>query len=156
VDLEIAAEYRLIDGDPEDETYPAAIAARVVPTEWLDTRSIGTATHGGAFVDVGHSDSLADLAEGVAVEMHVADLGADLPVAPLQPLVDRRVGHVEHSVAATADVSNPGCTPRSDRSPREDTGLSRAFGPRRDRRGPNEPETAANCGHRPQVIPLRD
>ena len=66
VDLQIAADYQLIHGDPEDAAYPDAVPAGVVPREWLDARLVGTATHDGWFVDLGHSDSLVHLRTALA------------------------------------------------------------------------------------------
>ena len=37
-----------------------------MPKEWIETRLVGTAIHDGAFVDVGHSDSLAYLRGALA------------------------------------------------------------------------------------------
>src|SRR3954471_6743620 len=60
-DLELVAELERIAGDGRSAPPPGA-----VPVEWLDTRTVGTATHGGAFADVGHSDSLAHLRAALA------------------------------------------------------------------------------------------
>jgi hypothetical protein len=68
-DLDIVAELQLIEGDPQDDAYPDAIAPGTVPREWLDTRAIGTATHDGTFVDVGRSDSLAHLRAALAARV---------------------------------------------------------------------------------------
>ncbi len=56
-----AAEQQAIDGDPEDAGYPEPLAGGVVPSEWIETRLLGTARHAGGFVDLGRSDSLAHL-----------------------------------------------------------------------------------------------
>jgi hypothetical protein len=69
VDLHVAAELQSIAGDPEDGAYPGLIPAGVVPREWLETRVLGTATHPGAFVDLGHSDSLAHLRVALAARV---------------------------------------------------------------------------------------
>jgi hypothetical protein len=61
VDLHVVAELQAIDDDPDDARYPEALRGGVVPTEWLHTRVLGTAQHAGAFVDLGHSHSLAHL-----------------------------------------------------------------------------------------------
>jgi hypothetical protein len=66
VDLHIAAEQQAIEGDPEDADYPEPLAGGVVPIEWTETRLVGAARHGGGFVDLGHSDSLAHLREALA------------------------------------------------------------------------------------------
>lgn len=66
VDLQVSAELPLIDGDPEDEGFPEPVAGGVVPAEWIETRLIGTATHDGDFVDVGQSDSIANLRAALA------------------------------------------------------------------------------------------
>jgi hypothetical protein len=68
-DLELAAELALIHADPADQDHPAWVAPGVVPREWLEMRAIGTATHDGAFVDVGHSDSLAHLRVALAARV---------------------------------------------------------------------------------------
>jgi hypothetical protein len=65
-DLDIAAELRSIEGDPEDVGYPDAIAGGVVPSEWPRSRAAGVATHDGSFVDIAHSDSLAHLRAALA------------------------------------------------------------------------------------------
>jgi hypothetical protein len=56
----------LIEGDPDDARYPDPLPAGVVPNEWTGSRAAGVATHEGAFVDVGHSDSLAHLRAALA------------------------------------------------------------------------------------------
>ena len=61
VDVHVAAELQAIAGDPEDTAYPEPVAGGVVPTEWIETRLLGTARHAGGFADLGHSDSLAHL-----------------------------------------------------------------------------------------------
>jgi hypothetical protein len=61
VDLHVAGELQAIEGDPDDAKYPEPIRVGLVPTEWPETRIIGTATHEGRFVDVGHPDSLTHL-----------------------------------------------------------------------------------------------
>jgi hypothetical protein len=66
VDLQLAAELEAIDGDSEDAAFPAPVPAGVVPAEWLETRLLGTARHGGGFVDLGHSGSLAHLRAALA------------------------------------------------------------------------------------------
>jgi hypothetical protein len=65
-DLHVEAELRLIAGDGEDERYPELVDAAVVPKEWLESRLLGTATHHGAFVDLGHGDSFAHLRAALA------------------------------------------------------------------------------------------
>jgi hypothetical protein len=64
--LRFSAELRLIDGDPRDEGFPEAVPGGVVPAESIETRLIGTARHDGNFVDVGHSDSIANLRAALA------------------------------------------------------------------------------------------
>jgi hypothetical protein len=66
VDLHVAAELQAIDGDPEDDACGEPLAGGVVPMEWIETRLLGTARHAGAFVDLGHSDSLAHLRTALA------------------------------------------------------------------------------------------
>ena len=68
-DLELAAELALIEADPADLQHPASLAPGIVPREWLETRAIGSATHDGAFVDVGHSDSVAHLRTALAARV---------------------------------------------------------------------------------------
>jgi RES domain len=65
-DLELAAECALIAPDPRDADFAPALGAGVVPTEWCATRAIGSARHGGAFADVGRSESLAALRSALA------------------------------------------------------------------------------------------
>jgi hypothetical protein len=65
-DLELAAECALIAADPRDADFAPALGAGVVPVEWCATRVIGAARHGGAFADVGHSESLAALRSALA------------------------------------------------------------------------------------------
>src|SRR4051794_26285173 len=62
-DLELAAELALIDSDEDDA---APLAPGVVPREWLDARAMGSARHHGAFLDAGHSGSLAHLRAALA------------------------------------------------------------------------------------------
>lgn len=69
VDLHVAADLQLIAGDPEDDRYPDLVPTGVVPREWLETRLLGMATHPGAFVDLGHSDSLAHLRAALAARV---------------------------------------------------------------------------------------
>lgn len=68
-DLEIVAAIELIQGDPEDEAFSTTIPSGVVPAEWLDVRAIGTASHDGLFVEVGHSDSVAHLRAALAARV---------------------------------------------------------------------------------------
>ena len=65
-DLELAAECALIEGDPRDADFAPALAPGVVPIEWCATRVIGSARHGGAFADVGRSESLGVLRSALA------------------------------------------------------------------------------------------
>jgi hypothetical protein len=65
-DLELVAELALIAGDDDDA---ASLAPGVVPREWLDARVIGRARHAGAFVDLGHSDTLAHLRAALAARV---------------------------------------------------------------------------------------
>jgi RES domain len=64
-DLELAAELALIQGDDD----PPSLPPGVVPREWLDARAMGIARHDGAFVDAGHSDSLAHLRSALAARI---------------------------------------------------------------------------------------
>ena len=65
-DLHVAAELQAIVGDPEDGAHPEALPGGVVPIEWIETRVLGTARHGGGFVDLGRSESLAHLRTALA------------------------------------------------------------------------------------------
>jgi hypothetical protein len=65
-DLHVAAELQAIVGDPEDVAYLETVPGGVVPIEWIETRVLGIARHGGGFVDLGHSDSLAHLRTALA------------------------------------------------------------------------------------------
>ena len=75
VDLHVAGELQAIEGDRDDADYPEPIPVGLVPTEWPDTRLVGTATHEGGFVDLGHPDSLAHLR--VALAHRVVHHGLD-------------------------------------------------------------------------------
>jgi RES domain len=46
-DIDIAAEYRSIEGDPEDEGYPDPLPAGVVPSEWPSSRGRSRDARGG-------------------------------------------------------------------------------------------------------------
>jgi hypothetical protein len=66
IDVALVAELDLIDDDGEFPT----VAAGVVPSEWLETRCVGTATAQSLrFVDVSHSHSLAHLRERLAARL---------------------------------------------------------------------------------------
>ena len=56
-DIAIDAEYALIEPDERDDAFPT-IEAGLIPAGWRDKRYIGTASHSGRFVDIGHSESL--------------------------------------------------------------------------------------------------
>jgi hypothetical protein len=62
-DPELVAALREIEGEGE------ALAPGVVPREWLEVRAIGTAEHGGVFVDLGHSETLAHLRSALAARL---------------------------------------------------------------------------------------
>lgn len=66
VDIHVAAELNEIVSDGKDSEYPQLLPVGVVPREWLETRLMGTARHDGAFVDLGHGDSLAHLRTALA------------------------------------------------------------------------------------------
>ena len=68
-DLELAAELSLIASDAEDERHAGSLPPGAVPREWLDARAVGSATHDGAFVDAGHSASLAHLRANLAARV---------------------------------------------------------------------------------------
>jgi hypothetical protein len=81
-DPTIVAEYaQIVVDDPDQDDFPT-IAPGVVPRDWFDTRLLGTARHEGAFADVGHSTSLAQLRVALAprlVHYGLDDLdGSDL------------------------------------------------------------------------------
>jgi hypothetical protein len=67
-DLAIEAEYTLIETDERDDAFPTLAPGRV-PADCGDKRCIGTASHSGRFVDVGHSDSLAHLRSALAARL---------------------------------------------------------------------------------------
>jgi hypothetical protein len=61
VDVQLLAELDAIEGDERDDAFPT-VPGGVVPSVWLATRRIGTATAASLwFVDVAHSESLAQL-----------------------------------------------------------------------------------------------
>jgi hypothetical protein len=79
-DTALVAEYAQMTVEDGDEY--ATIAPGIVPGDWPDRRHLGTATHPGPFVDIGHSDSLAHLRAELAAQLlhhDVDDLdGGDL------------------------------------------------------------------------------
>jgi hypothetical protein len=69
VDLQLVAELGAIAGDEDDDAFPT-LPSGTVPSDWLVTRCIGTASASSlAFVDVAHSSSLAHLRERLAARM---------------------------------------------------------------------------------------
>jgi hypothetical protein len=69
VDVQLLAELDAIEGDERDDAFPTARSG-VVPSDWLATRRIGTATAASLwFVDVAHSESLVHLRECLAARL---------------------------------------------------------------------------------------
>jgi hypothetical protein len=67
-DLAIDAEYALIEPDERDDAFPT-LDGGLIPTDWREKRYIGTASHGGRFVDIGRSESLAHLRSALAARL---------------------------------------------------------------------------------------
>ena len=67
-DLAIDAEYALIEPDERDDAFPT-LEGGLIPTDWREKRYIGTASHGGRFVDIGRSESLAHLRTALAARL---------------------------------------------------------------------------------------
>jgi hypothetical protein len=67
-DVAIDAEYALIQADERDDAFPT-LEPGLVPADWRAKRYIGTASHEGRFVDVGHSDSVAHLRSALAARL---------------------------------------------------------------------------------------
>lgn len=64
-DVAIVAEYAEIRGDDRDASFPT-LERGIVPADWREKRCIGTGSHSGRFVDVGHSDSLSHVRTALA------------------------------------------------------------------------------------------
>ncbi len=67
-DVAIDAEYAQIESDARDAAFPT-LDPGLVPADWREKRCIGTASQGGRFVDIGHSESLAHLRTALAARL---------------------------------------------------------------------------------------
>lgn len=77
-DPRLATEIAQVEGDAADDTFPTVGPGQVDRT-WLERRRLGTGALAGGFVDVGHSQSIAELRPlflARAIELGLVDLDA--------------------------------------------------------------------------------